>query len=170
MRPKLAPRHPMRNRDTALYEPQTEKPETKTQSDPLASDFYRDETDYGRYGDIVLWHVPTEADVHPDPVTYGRAPLPNRNIGGRVGSYNRLGWTKGIAPFRSLRQPFEGQMLTLHGSKAHPANGPVGKRNWLGHLAESVRYNYVDLDPTPQQVAGWFTYAPVAEIEDWERG
>ena len=173
-----------RSRGRPLYVRETRTDKWETQMDDPLSEFYaRDQTEYGHVGpinpsdDLIHQELESPPQDKEGPygkaVSYGRARHglpPDPTIGGEVGTFDRLGWTKGIQNWRWIRQPFHGGMLGMSGSKAHPADGPVGRTNWYGMLAQNVNYQFVDLTPTPMDVAAAFTFANAATVESWEEG
>lgn len=134
--------------------------------DTMSEAYSSSHTEYGDYYMPVSIHETSSIDERRSFVnTVPRWPNPSE--GGEPGAGNQLGWTKGIQHRRWHTTPFKGGHITLKGNKAHDTRGPVGRRDFLGSLAQRVPYQFVEISPTPQEVATAFTFAPSHFADEW---
>jgi hypothetical protein len=75
----------------------------------------------------------------------------DQTVGGVAGDTKRLGWTKGLNPFRANRAPFTGAVLTPPRPPVIVA-GHVGRINYRDNLALRVKAATNDYQPATQDV------------------
>ena len=76
----------------------------------------------------------------------------DQNVGGKSGDNKRLGWSKGIVPFTTNRQPFTGAVLTPPRPRVLVV-GNVGRLGQRDTLQARVTASTNDYQPSAAQVA-----------------
>lgn len=90
------------------------------------------------------------------PMAYVGLP-PDPSAGGQHGLSRMFGWTTGLLPSRTMRQPLGGATLVRPSMGAHPAYGPVGFSTFTDRRELGVAALYEEWLPSQRAIQETFT-------------
>jgi hypothetical protein len=82
---------------------------------------------------------------------------PDPSAGGQPGISRMFGWTTGLLPSRTMRQPLGGATLVRPSMGAHPNVGPVGFSTWTDRREAGVAALYDEWLPSARTIQESFT-------------